>query len=210
MRARVHFALRWAGWLGLGAALCAGAAAAALFFLSQGDAPPPRGELTAEGLRGPVTIARDPFGVPHVEAESVDDAFFGLGFAHAQDRLWQMEMLRREASGTLSELFGRATLPRDRLARTLGLRRAAERELEQLPRTVALARPRARGLEPGRHARDRAAAELGALALAELDAAARAPAQQPGRRRVPGVLPGPGGPRPARTHEWPARARSDR
>lgn len=136
MRARVHAALRWALWLGVGAALTAAAAAAALFFLSQGDAPPPRGELRAAGLRGPVGITRDLFGIPHIDAEGLDDAFFGLGFAHAQDRLWQMEMLRREASGTLSELFGSGTLDRDRLARTLGLRRAAAAELEDLPRTV--------------------------------------------------------------------------
>ncbi len=136
MRTRVRAALRWASWLGLGAALTGGAAVAALFFLSQGDGPPAGGEIRMEGLRGPVAITRDLFGVPHIEAESIDDAFLGLGFAHAQDRLWQMEMLRREASGTLSELFGHGTLARDRLARTLGLRHDAQQELERLPRPV--------------------------------------------------------------------------
>jgi len=131
-RRSVSAVLRWSAWLGLCAVATGAAAAAALFFLSQGEGPPARGSIRASGLTATVQISRDPFGVPHVEARTVEDAMLGLGFAHAQDRLWQMEMLRRQASGTLSELFGTRTVGRDRLARTLGLRRAAERELEHL------------------------------------------------------------------------------
>jgi penicillin amidase len=97
------------------------------------EGPPASGKLSLTGLGGPVTISRDAFGVPHIRAQRAADGMFGLGFVHAQDRLWQMEVLRRAAAGTLSELFGRETLDQDRLARTLELRRAAEDEVARLP-----------------------------------------------------------------------------
>jgi penicillin amidase len=96
------------------------------------SAPPTQGRLQVTSLEGPVRVVRDPFGVPHILADHQADAFLALGFAHAQDRFWQMELMRRSASGTLSELFGRSTLEADRLARTLGLRLAAEAEAETL------------------------------------------------------------------------------
>lgn len=97
----------------------------------------PDGALELETLEHEVRVVRDPFGVPHVYGEQLDDAFAGLGFAHAQDRLWQMDLLRRAASGRLSELFGAETLAEDRLARTLGFARAAERERKRLRRSTA-------------------------------------------------------------------------
>ena len=71
-------------------------------------APLPKldGTIDAASLKSEVTIRRDDRGIPHIEASSVSDLFFGQGFACAQDRLWQMDLLRREAEGKLSELFG--------------------------------------------------------------------------------------------------------
>ncbi len=73
------------------------------------------------GLNGTVEIVRDHANVPHIFAEDDSDVFFGLGFAHAQDRLWQMMMLRRTAQGRLSELFGERTLQIDELIRRLDI-----------------------------------------------------------------------------------------
>ncbi len=112
--------------------LIAGATTVARFALSQGPPPPANGVLALSDLSEPVVILRDRFGVPHIEARTLEDGFAGLGFAHAQDRLWQMDLLRRHANGTLSEVFGRVTLERDRLARTLGLADHARREAVKL------------------------------------------------------------------------------
>ena len=73
------------------------------------------------GIEAPVEIARTIHNVPHVFGETDEDVFFGLGFAHAQDRLWQMTMLRRTAQGRLSELFGARTLRTDELLRRLDI-----------------------------------------------------------------------------------------
>jgi penicillin amidase len=99
--------------------------------------PPSSGSVSVEGLGSTVRVTHDDAGVPHVQAEGVAEAFAGLGFAHAQDRLWQMELLRRTAQGTLSELFGRRTLPEDRFARTLGFADAAKREVTALDSQTA-------------------------------------------------------------------------
>ena len=76
-------------------------------------------------IHQPVEIVRDRNNVPHIFAENDTDAFFGLGFVHAQDRLWQMEILRRSAQGRLSEIFGERTLEHDKLMRSLRLYRFA-------------------------------------------------------------------------------------
>lgn len=78
------------------------------------------------GLEKKVSITRDHWAVPHIEADNEADLFFAQGFVHAQDRLWQMEMNRRIASGRLSELFGKIALDSDRISRTLGFRRLGE------------------------------------------------------------------------------------
>jgi penicillin amidase len=90
------------------------------------------GSLTLSGLKAPVEIVRDRHGVPHIYAGSVEDAYFALGFVHAQDRLWQMEMNRRIGSGRVSEALGEATLDADKFLRTLGVRRVAEATLKAL------------------------------------------------------------------------------
>ena len=84
------------------------------------------------GLGAPVTIVIDRSGVPHVEAQSLHDAFSANGYVHARDRLWQMELNRRVARGELAELFGPIALPTDRVLRRLGFRRDAERDLASI------------------------------------------------------------------------------
>jgi penicillin amidase len=94
------------------------------------------GQLTSEGLKQPVTIKRDAADVVHIFAQSNRDAAFALGFAHAQDRSWQMEFNRRLMRGELSEILGEATLHTDKLMRTLGLMQVAQQQLDQLPADV--------------------------------------------------------------------------
>ena len=86
----------------------------------------------AHALAAPVEVVRDRHDIPHIYAASLLDANFALGYAHAQDRLWQMEMNRHIGAGRLSELFGPATLDTDRFLRTLGIRRTAAATLDKL------------------------------------------------------------------------------
>ena len=90
------------------------------YFLSR-SLPDYNASYALSGIAGPVEIVRNNNDVPHIFAENDDDAFFALGFAHAQDRLWQMTMLRRTAQGKLSEIFGARTLKTDELLRRLDL-----------------------------------------------------------------------------------------
>ncbi len=90
------------------------------------------GSLQLPILDAPVTIRRDTHGIPHIEASSQADLFRAQGFVHAQDRMWQMEQMRRITDGTLAELFGKPALEADQYARTIGFRRIADRELAEL------------------------------------------------------------------------------
>ncbi|MGD9953604.1 MAG: penicillin acylase family protein [Burkholderiales bacterium] len=94
--------------------------------------PQTEGELRLPGLDKPVEVLRDAYGVPHIFAASMADAVRALGYVHAQDRLWQMEVNRRTAAGRLAEAFGESALEADRFLRTLGVRRASEANLEHL------------------------------------------------------------------------------
>lgn len=87
--------------------------------------PVTEGTLSLAGLQGQVRIERDAAGIPTVRADSQEDLAFGLGFVHAQDRLWQLETHRRIAAGRLAEAFGPGALDSDRFLRALGARRAA-------------------------------------------------------------------------------------
>lgn len=80
-----------------------------------------------------VEIARDAWGIPHIFAENDHDLFFGFGYAQAQDRLWQLDYLRRKGSGRLAEILGPEALEYDILVRTVGLRQIAEVEWRRLP-----------------------------------------------------------------------------
>jgi penicillin amidase len=112
-----------------GTGLAAAGAAVAWQRLARRPLPKTQGRLEVPGLRGRVTVRRDRWGVPHVEAAERDDLYFAEGFCHAQDRLWQMDFYRRVVSGRLSEMAGPETLPVDKLMLTLGVRRVAEREV---------------------------------------------------------------------------------
>jgi penicillin amidase len=92
----------------------------------QTGSPQSQGITRIDGQSGPIVIERDAAGVPSIRATTEDDAQFGLGYAHAQDRLWQMEFQRRLASGRTAEFLGTAGLKFDPLFRIVGLRRAAE------------------------------------------------------------------------------------
>jgi penicillin amidase len=94
------------------------------FSLSRSDRPV-EGSVGIAGLASPVQVLFDSLGVPHVRARSELDALVALGYLHAADRLWQMELFRRIAAGRLSEIFGEPALETDRFVRTLGLWRAA-------------------------------------------------------------------------------------
>lgn len=84
------------------------------------------GSVTLKGLHEEVEVLYDDYGVPHIYAKSAEDAYFALGYVHAQDRLFQMEMVRRAAAGRLSEVLGKDLLPVDKLFRTMGLNQFAE------------------------------------------------------------------------------------
>ena len=83
-------------------------------------------------IKTPVTVARDSFGIPSIFAESASDMFFGFGVAMAQDRLFQMDFLRRRGLGELSELLGPSHLELDRTARIIGLHRSARAQWHDL------------------------------------------------------------------------------
>lgn len=88
--------------------------------------PQTSGAVRLTGLGGAVEIIRDRAGIPYIYAQSDHDAIFALGYVHAQDRLWQMEMQRRIGAGRLSEVLGESTIKTDQFLRTLGVYRAAE------------------------------------------------------------------------------------
>ena len=119
-------------WALFGGIVLATALWAAVKYLLRQSLPKRRGEMVVDGLHGPVTITRDKYGVPLIEAESVRDVLFGQGFTQAQDRLWQMELNRRVGSGRLAEVFGKDALSADIFLRRLGLRQAAQADLEML------------------------------------------------------------------------------
>ena len=95
--------------------------------------PTINGTITVPGMSAPIEIIRDADSIPHIFATTKADALFGLGYAHAQDRLWQMEFQRRIGYGRLSEIFGAAALPQDRFLRTVGFGRAAKAAWDRTP-----------------------------------------------------------------------------
>ncbi|MFZ2651545.1 MAG: penicillin acylase family protein, partial [Burkholderiaceae bacterium] len=116
-------ALKWVGSaVGL-LALAGGFAALGYVILV---APKVDGAIEVSGLRAEVRIDRDAHGIPTIRAQSAEDAMFGLGFAHAQDRLWQLETHRRIGSGRLAEAFGAPAVESDKFLRALGVKRAAQ------------------------------------------------------------------------------------
>lgn len=102
------------------------AGALGLFAYRSAVLPPFSGTLIVPGLVAPVEIVRDAQAIPHIYAQQPNDAYFALGYVHAQDRLWQMEFNRRLAAGRTAEILGPAALDVDRFLRTLGIRRNAQ------------------------------------------------------------------------------------
>lgn len=117
--------MKWFLRLGALLLLLGGLAAATIAVYVIRARPVSDGVLSVRGPLADLVIERDAHGVPTIRAASPEDAWFGLGFAHAQDRLWQLETHRRIAAGRLSEAFGPAAIETDRFLRALGVRRAA-------------------------------------------------------------------------------------
>ncbi len=107
-----------------------------IYLYLRSSLPQTDGRIEVHGPQAAIRITRDADGVPTVTAEDGDDAAFGLGFVHAQDRLFQMELMRRYAAGRLAEIFGAKAVPVDKEMRVLGLYRAAEAEIPYLSPAV--------------------------------------------------------------------------
>jgi penicillin amidase len=101
-------------------------AAAWLYSVARSPLPQLDGSVLVAGLSAKVTVLRDGHGIPTIDAASLDDLFFAQGYVTAQDRLWQMDAMRRAAAGELSEVLGPALLKMDREQRILGLRAGAQ------------------------------------------------------------------------------------
>jgi penicillin amidase len=119
--------------------LLGSAARTGLTWLSRQRLPQIDGRLTLPGLVASVEIIRDRWGIPHIYAANHHDLFFAQGFVHAQDRLWQLELNRRLATGRLSEIFGPVALETDRAIRTFGFPRLAQADWTNAAEEVALA-----------------------------------------------------------------------
>jgi len=110
-----------------------------VYYLASRSLPNYDAVVLVPGISNTIEIVRDNANVPHIFADSDADVFHGLGFAHAQDRLWQMMMLRRTAQGRLSELFGSATADVDSFIRRLDIYRLAVQSVEAQDATTIAA-----------------------------------------------------------------------
>lgn len=122
-------AFRWALRLLLAGIVLLAAVFALAYHFASRSLPPLEGRFTAPGITAPVEIVRDTAAIPHILGQTEVDSFFGLGFVHAQDRLWQMTMLRRTVQGRLSEIFGPRTLRIDEAMRRFDLYRLAQQSV---------------------------------------------------------------------------------
>ena len=134
-------------WLLLAVLAAAAGVVAYAYYIAHSALPQLDGRLQVGGLSAPVTVTRDSHGVPTIEAASLGDLFFAQGYVTAQDRLWQMDVMRRFGSGELSEILGEDTLKLDREHRILGLRAAAKKVVEMAsPRDQSFFQAYARGV----------------------------------------------------------------
>lgn len=120
------------GWTLAGCACLALLGVLGVTLIVRGSWPRHGGTVALRGIRDPVEVIRDRYGVPHIYAACTEDLFFGQGYVHAQDRLFQMDLQRRAARGQLAELFGHAAVRADRTQRIIGLNRSATRDLDAL------------------------------------------------------------------------------
>ncbi len=103
-----------------------------IFFYWQHLKPTYKGNLKLSNLKEPVTVYYDNIGVPHIYANNQEDAYIAFGYAHAQDRLWQMELIRRISAGRLSEVLGEDLVPVDKFYLGLGITDAAKKTIANL------------------------------------------------------------------------------
>src|ERR1700687_1130104 len=128
--ARRSLALRILFWLLCLILVVVAGAVGYAYLVTTSALPQLDGQAQVSGLSDPVTVTRDGHGVPTIEAKTLEDLFFAQGYVTAQDRLWQMDVMRRFGSGELSEILGEDLLKVDRDQRILGLRAAAKKSLE--------------------------------------------------------------------------------
>lgn len=102
------------------------------FFMLKKSLPEYDGEKIVEGINSDITIYRDSFAIPMIVASNDEDAAFALGYLHAQDRLFQMDVARRAGEGRLSEIFGTKTISFDRMFRTIGIFKNVSNNYEKL------------------------------------------------------------------------------
>ena len=105
------------------------------YIFIQNNKPHYKGTISINSLDDPVSVYFDDFGIPHIFADNEIDAQRALGYVHAQDRLWQMELMRRVTAGRLSEIFGKELVKTDKLFRGLGIEKASEKTIEELDKT---------------------------------------------------------------------------
>ncbi len=125
---------RWMIRIVSGLLVLAVLATAMVYYLAAQSLPDYDTTRETPGISAPVEIVRNNANIPHIFGQGDSDVFFGLGYAHAQDRLWQMMMLRRTAQGRLSEVFGMRTFKTDELMRRLDLYRLAQADVAEQDR----------------------------------------------------------------------------
>lgn len=141
------FAFRWLSRIFVGLFALALLAGFLVYYLASRSLVDYDATHQVVGITGPVEIVRDNANVPHIFAQTDSDVFYALGLAHAQDRLWQMTMLRRTAQGRLSEQFGARTLEIDKLMRRLDLYNLAVSSVDaQDAKTTAILEAYAKGV----------------------------------------------------------------
>jgi len=123
--------LKWIGIAVFSVVVLVVAAAAGGYLWLRSSLPQVDGTVAVRDLQGKATIERDDRGVVTIRADRLDDAYFALGFAHAQDRLFQMDLMRRLGAGRLAEVVGPLAVPTDKMMRTLGLYRMAVEEVTE-------------------------------------------------------------------------------
>src|SRR5450432_1033378 len=128
-------AKRWSRWVGaslLGLFLTVAGVAVWAYLIARSALPQLDGSLPVPGLQQRVVVTRDTHGVPTIEASNLPDLFFAQGYVTAQDRLWQMDIMRRFALGRLAEVAGRDGVEHDKQQRILGIPQVAQRSAAAL------------------------------------------------------------------------------
>ena len=102
-----------------------------IFIFIWNKKPSYEGKILIENISNKTTVYYDEYGIPHIYATSQKDAMTVLGYVHAQDRLWQMELIRRIAPGRLSEIFGSKALANDQFFAGIGINENSEKTIQK-------------------------------------------------------------------------------